>query len=145
VPEQPADGTGVRKNSNPASQKHMTSRPKYLNLLQIRMPVPAFVSIMHRVSGAALFLALPLLLYGWQASLASADSFAAFQKFVSLWFMKVFLLAVLWGYLHHLCAGIRHLAMDIDLGTELASAKLASNLVLAVSIGVTVVTGVFLW
>ena len=55
---------GVKKNSNPLDTHGHP--PKYLNLLQIRMPVPAVVSIMHRVSGAALFLVLPLLLAWWQ-------------------------------------------------------------------------------
>lgn len=123
----------------------MTTRPKYLNLLQIRLPLPALVSIMHRVSGAALFLSLPLLLCWWQSSLTSADTFDAFRQVASNWYVKVVMLALLWGYFHHLCAGIRHLVMDIDLGTELATARLTSTLVLAVSIVLTIVAGVCLW
>lgn len=123
----------------------MTTRPKYLNLLQIRLPLPALISIMHRVSGAALFLALPLLLCWWQSSLASADTFDGFKAAASSWYAKVFMLALLWGYLHHLCAGIRHLVMDIDLGTELATARLTSALVLVISIALTIVVGARLW
>ena len=123
----------------------MRNRPKYLNLMQIRMPVPAVVSIMHRASGAALFLVLPLLLWWWQISLTSVDTFAAFKSMVAQWPAKVVLLAVLWAYLHHLCAGLRHLVMDLDWATELASARLTSMLELAVSIGVTFAIGVKLW
>ena len=123
----------------------MSTRPKYLNLLQIRMPLPALVSIMHRVSGAALFLALPVLLCWWQASLVSADTFASLKTAASHWCVKLFALALLWGYLHHLCAGIRHLAMDVDVGTELAAARLSSILVLVVSIALTVAIGACLW
>ena len=123
----------------------MATRPKYLNLLQIRMPVPAVVSIMHRVSGAALFMVLPLLLAWWQCSLTSADNFAASQAFVTRPLVKIGLLLLAWGYLHHLCAGVRHLASDIDLGTELKSARFSSWLVLAVSIGLTLVIGACIW
>lgn len=123
----------------------MPNRPKYLNLTQIRFPVPALVSIMHRASGAVLFLALPLMLWWWQTSLTSADSFAAFKTLVSHWFVKLIMLGLLWGYLHHLCAGMRHLAMDLDIATDLAAARMSSVLVLAVSITLTVVTGALLW
>ncbi len=123
----------------------MATRPKYLNLLQIRLPLPAVVSIMHRVSGAALFLILPLLLAWWQCSLTSADNFAASQAFVARPLVKIGILLLGWGYLHHLCAGVRHLASDIDLGTELKSARFASWLVLAVSIGLTIVIGACIW
>ena len=123
----------------------MTNRPKYLNLVQIRMPVTAVVSIMHRASGAALFLALPLLLWWWQLSLTSMDTFSAFRTLVAQAPVKIVLLALLWAYLHHLCAGIRHLVMDLDLATELALARFTSMLVLAVSIGLTAVIGLLLW
>ena len=123
----------------------MRNRPKYLNLMQIRMPVTAVVSIMHRASGAALFLALPLLLWWWQLTLTSLDTYDAFRALVSHGLVKFILLGLLWGYLHHVCAGIRHLLMDLDLATELASARMTSMLVFAVSIGLTVVTGVLLW
>ena len=123
----------------------MPNRPKYLNLLQIRMPVPALVSIMHRASGAALFLALPLLLWWWQISLTSMETFNAFKVMASHWFVKFMMLGLLWGYLHHLCAGIRHLVMDLDMATELASARMTSVLVLAVSITLTILTGALLW
>jgi succinate dehydrogenase / fumarate reductase cytochrome b subunit len=123
----------------------MATRPKYLNLLQIRMPVPAVVSIMHRVSGAALFLVLPALLAWWQCSLASPDTFAASKGFAAMPLVKIGILLLVWGYLHHLCAGVRHLASDIDLGTELKSARLSSWLVLAVSIALTLLIAVRIW
>ena len=123
----------------------MPNRPKFLNLLQIRLPLPGLISIMHRVSGAALFLALPLLL-GWlQQSLTSATSFTALQAAFSHWFAKLAVIALVWGYLHHLCAGLRHLALDLDVGTGLAAARLSSVLVIGVSLALTVVVGALLW
>src|SRR4051812_6649808 len=88
--------------------RNMSSRPKYLNLLQIRLPVPALVSILHRVSGAALFLALPLLLYWWQQSITSFNTYSALASLFSHWFVKLVLIGLLWAFLHHLFAGIRH-------------------------------------
>ena len=123
----------------------MPLRPKYLNLLQIRMPLPAIVSIMHRVSGAALFLALPLMLWWWQTSLTSINTFAVFRGMVSLWWMKVIMIGLVWGYLHHLFAGLRHVVMDLDMATDLPAARLSSVVVLVVSIALTVLIGVRLW
>lgn len=121
------------------------SRPKHLNLMQIRLPLPAFVSILHRVSGAALFLMLPLLLCLLGSSLESQRSFAEFKAWVGHPLVKLVLLGLLWAYLHHLCAGIRHLAMDMHMGLELASARASSWAVLGVSIVLTLLIGARLW
>jgi succinate dehydrogenase / fumarate reductase cytochrome b subunit len=120
-------------------------RPKYLNLLRIRLPLPALVSIMHRISGAVLFLFIPFLLWLFQLSLESPESFSQFGSAFSQWPVKIVLIGLLWGYLHHLCAGIRHLALDLDFGTELAAARATSKAVLALSIGLTVVAGALMW
>lgn len=120
-------------------------RPKHLNLFKIRFPVMAVVSGMHRISGAVLFLFLPLILWMLQMSLESQQSFEAFKAVAASPFVKIVLLGLLWGYLHHLCAGVRHLALDLHLGTELPAARASSWAVLAVSVGLTVIGGVILW
>ncbi len=122
-----------------------TRRPKHLNLLEIRLPLPAFVSILHRASGAILFLMLPLLLYLLGSSLESPKSFAVFKSWVGNPLVKFVLIGLLWAYLHHFCAGIRHLAMDMHQGLELKTARATSYAVLAVSLALTVVIGVKLW
>jgi len=121
------------------------SRPKHLNLILIRFPVMAIVSGMHRISGAVLFLFLPLFLWLWQQSLASPQSFETFRSAVSHPVMKLVLLGLLWGYLHHFFAGIRHLALDLDLATDLKPARASSYAVLAASIALTLAIGVALW
>ena len=121
------------------------SRPKHLNLMQIRMPLPAFVSILHRVSGAVLFLLLPLLLCLLGSSLESAQSFTELKKWVAYPLAKVVLLGVLWAYLHHFFAGIRHLAMDLHMGLELPAARATSYAVLVASLTLTVLIGWKLW
>ena len=121
------------------------ARPKYLNLFQIRLPVPGLVSILHRMSGAVLFLLLPLLLVLFELSLESPQTFARFKVVYSHWAVKLILVGVAWAYLHHLCAGIRHLALDLDYGTELATARASSWAVLAVSVVLTLVVGAVIW
>jgi succinate dehydrogenase / fumarate reductase cytochrome b subunit len=120
-------------------------RPKYLNLIQIRLPVPGVVSILHRASGAVLFLLLPFLLVLFELSLESPQTYAQFKLVFSHWAIKLILIGVIWAYLHHLCAGIRHLALDLDYGTELAAARASSWAVLAVSGVLTLVAGAMIW
>jgi succinate dehydrogenase / fumarate reductase cytochrome b subunit len=120
-------------------------RPKYLNLVQIRLPLPGVVSILHRVSGAALFLLLPFLLALFELSLESPRTFGFFKSLASHWSVKLILTGVVWAYLHHLCAGIRHLALDLDYGSELAMARASSWAVLAVSVALTLAVGALIW
>ena len=120
-------------------------RPKHLNLMVIRLPVPGIISILHRVSGAVLFLLLPLLLWLFQASLQSPESFTQFRAVVAHPLMKLVLLGLLWGYLHHLLAGLRHLFLDLHVGIELEAARLSSMIVLAGGILITLAAGVALW
>src|SRR5690242_15554050 len=99
-------------------------RPVYLNLLAIRQPLPAIVSILHRISGALLFLlGIPLLLWGAHVSLASPDGFAQLKTVVAHPFSKLVLLALAWAYIYHLLAGLRHLALDLHVGVDLAPAR----------------------
>jgi len=121
-------------------------RPVYLNLMRIRLPLPGIVSILHRISGAALFLVgIPLLLLGLQWSLGSADSFAHARAVLAQPLVKLVLIALLWAYLHHFCAGIRFLLLDVHRGIELAPARRSSVAVLVVSLALTVAIGVRLW
>jgi len=121
------------------------ARPKYLNLMQIRLPLPGLVSILHRVSGAWLFLFIPFLLVLFEMSLQSPQTFARFKLVFSYWPVKLIIIGLVWAYLHHLCAGIRHLALDLHYGTELAAARATSWATLVVSIGLTLVIGVMIW
>ncbi|HRQ59099.1 MAG TPA: succinate dehydrogenase, cytochrome b556 subunit [Azoarcus taiwanensis] len=120
-------------------------RPKHLALHEIRLPLPGIVSILHRVSGAGLFLLLPFLLFLFDRSLGSAESFAVYQSVVSNWFIKLVLFGLLWAYLHHFCAGIRFLLLDLHIGGDLEPARKSSKIVLAVSIALTLIIGVMLW
>lgn len=120
-------------------------RPKHLNLMQIRLPVAGIISIMHRVSGAVLFLLIPLLLYLFQLSLQSGMTFMEFQEIVRRPLVKLILLGLLWGYLHHLFAGLRHLFLDLHIGISLETARLTSIIVLVAGIALTLLVGARLW
>jgi succinate dehydrogenase / fumarate reductase, cytochrome b subunit len=121
------------------------TRPKYLDLTQIKMPVPAVVSILHRISGAGLFLLLPFLLYLLQASLAAPDSYVRYRGLIAHPLVKLLLVGLLWAFLHHLFAGIRYLALDVHYGVELRPARSTSWAVLAFSLALTVILGVLIW
>ncbi|MGA8148670.1 MAG: succinate dehydrogenase, cytochrome b556 subunit [Gallionellaceae bacterium] len=121
------------------------SRPKYLDLRRIRLPLPGFVSILHRISGALLFLALPLLLWTLQYSLRSIETYTLLSWMFRHAASKLFWIFMLWAFLHHFCAGIRYLAIDLDRGVELAQARASSKWVLVVSLALTILLGVRLW
>ena len=120
-------------------------RPKYLNLVQIRLPVPGLVSIMHRVSGAALFLFIPFLLTLFEMSLESAQTYARFKGVFSHWGVKLIVIGLVWAYLHHLFAGVRHLALDLHYGSDLAPARATSWIVIVAAIAFTIVFGASIW
>lgn len=121
-------------------------RPKNLDLTSIRLPLPGKVSILHRVSGAGIFLMLPLLLWIFQASVTSPESFEAFKVVASHPLAKLILAGLIWAYMHHFCAGIRFLLLDVHVGVELQSARQSAAVVLAVSLVLTAVLwGVLLW
>lgn len=120
--------------------------PKYLNLLRIREPLPAIVSVLHRISGILLFFpGIPLMLTALQTALSSPESLAQLQSSLTHPFIKLLLLLIIWFYLHHLCAGVRHLALDLHLGLPLPQARFSSKLALFSGIILTVLIGVWLW
>ena len=93
-------------------------RPIYLNLLQIRLPVPGFMSILHRVSGAFLVFAVPAAIYVLDLSLRGPEGYAQAHVLLGGWFARLILLGLLWALLHHLFAGIRYLLLDVDVGID---------------------------
>jgi succinate dehydrogenase / fumarate reductase cytochrome b subunit len=110
------------------------TRPKNLDLTTIKLPLPGKVSILHRVSGVGLFLCLPLLLWLFGASLASPESFAGIKVVAGMFLVKVILAGLIWAFMHHFCAGIRFLLLDLHVGIEKEAAKKSAGVVLAVSL-----------
>lgn len=126
--------------------KLQNKRPKHLNLLKIKQPLPAVVSILHRISGALLFFpGIPLVLYSLQMLLQSPQGFEVLQDCLNDSVIKILLLLPIWFFLHHLCAGIRHLALDLHIGVMLPQARTSSKFVLLAGILLTVLAGLMLW
>lgn len=122
-----------------------TKRPKHLKLWQIKFPVTAVISILHRASGVCLFLLIPYLLWLLSCSLASAQSFGLIQTGSSSCVLKVGLQLVLSAVIFHTLAGIRHLCMDIGIGESLCGGRLSAYLVFILSILGMISLGVWLW
>jgi succinate dehydrogenase / fumarate reductase cytochrome b subunit len=114
-----------------------TERPFYLNLMQIKLPIGGWVSIFHRVTGAGLSLAIPVVLFVLMLSLRSAEDFADVADFLSGGFGLLIVLALVWAVLHHLLAGLRHLGFDIAWGEAKERARLSAWGVLFAALGLT--------
>ena len=121
-------------------------RPKYLNLVEIRLPLPGWVSILHRISGALLvFPFAAWLLYLLDVSLESPAGFDAARGYLELPLVKLGMLVFIWAFCHHLCAGIRYLFLDLNKGIELRPARASSAVVLVASLLLTAYFGFKLW
>lgn len=125
--------------------RHPQQRPVFFNVLQIAMPVGALTSIAHRISGVLLAASLPLAVYLLDQSLQSEAGYAA----VTLWLehsaVKFILVGLVWALSHHLLAGIRHLLMDIDVGSLLRVARLTAWVVNVVAVLFALWASVLLW
>lgn len=131
----------------------LKARPVYRNIhvtqiVSYRLPPSGIVSILHRVSGALLFLLMPLLVWFFDTSVSSEISYGRFTSaftagigFVPGWLIKLVVLALIWAYLHHFIAGVRHLWMDMthsvskEFGRQSAVATLALSVLLTVALG----------
>ena len=109
------------------------ARPVYLNLLRIHLPLPGWVSILHRVSGALLFAALPLGVWGLSVSLENEAGFQRVAGWIAHPLARLVLLGLIWAFAHHFFAGVRHLALDAHWGTDLKRARQSSVAVMLAS------------
>ncbi len=127
-------------------------RPEFRNinafkdLTTYRLPAAGIVSILHRISGAIMFLLLPFIIWLFDTSVSSEYSFARFKAAFNVglglvpgWFIKLVALALIWAYLHHLFAGLRHLYMDVCHAVTKEFGKSSAIATLALSLGLTAV------
>ncbi len=122
-----------------------SQRPVNLDLRTIKLPITAYTSILHRISGVILFVGIAILLYGLDKSLSSAEGFAQVQECLTSPLAKFVIWGLLSALLYHLVAGVRHLIMDMGIGETLEGGKLGSKIVLVVSTIVIVLLGVWIW
>ncbi len=130
-------------------------RPEFRNIHALsdlptyRLPAAGIVSILHRISGAIMFLLMPFIIWMFDVSVSSEFSFARFSAAFSVglggipgWLFKLVALGLIWAYLHHFCAGLRHLWMDVSHSAASKQFGRSSAVaVLAVSVALTVVLG----
>ena len=129
-------------------------RPEFRNinafkdLTTYRLPAAGWVSILHRVSGLLMFVLLPFIVWMFDKSVTSelsheelTSAFANGTGMYAGWFLKLATLGLIWGYLHHMIAGVRHLYMDRTHKVDKAFGKSSAAFTLVVSIGLTVVLG----
>ena len=120
------------------------SRPEFRNihvsqLLNYKLPPPGLVSIMHRISGAALFLLLPFILWLFDLSLTSEISYARLVQVGSNALVKLVLVGLAWAYLHHLIAGVRYLMLDLHIGLDKPVARTSALAVFWISLPLTLI------
>ncbi|MGH6610613.1 MAG: succinate dehydrogenase, cytochrome b556 subunit [Burkholderiaceae bacterium] len=118
---------------------------KFPLLLTYRLPMAGLVSIMHRISGAVLFLALPFLLWLFDLSLISELSFERLRAVGSNLFVKLVLLLLIWSFFHHLIAGIRYLTLDLHIGLDLKRSRASAIAVYVVSLPLTLIAALWLF
>ncbi|HVJ13767.1 MAG TPA: succinate dehydrogenase, cytochrome b556 subunit [Burkholderiales bacterium] len=134
-----------------ASASAKKIRPKYLSLpallFEIRLPVPGWVSILHRISGAWLFFPFAAwVLYLLDTSLASETGFDYVRtEYLALPVVKLGALVLIWSFCHHFCAGIRYLLLDLDIGGDLPTARATSWIVIIAGLALTAIFGARLW
>ncbi|MBK4734430.1 succinate dehydrogenase, cytochrome b556 subunit [Noviherbaspirillum pedocola] len=132
------------------SEAAKKSRPQFSNIhvtqiMKYRMPLAAWVSILHRISGVLMFLLLPFVLYLLEQSLTSESTFATLHGIVAHPITKLIILALSWAYLHHFLAGIRHLFMDVHMFLSKDGSRHSAFSVLAVSLVLTLVVALKLF
>jgi len=103
------------------------------DLARYKLPVPGVLSILHRISGALMFLVLPLLLWLFDLSLRSELGFGHLRSLAANALVRLVLVGLAWALLHHLCAGVRYLTLDLDLGVERQAARRSAWIAFAVS------------
>jgi succinate dehydrogenase / fumarate reductase cytochrome b subunit len=129
-------------------------RPEFRNINALsdlptyRLPAAGIVSILHRISGLIMFLLLPLLVWMFDTSVSSEISFAKFSAafsvglgFVPAVLVKLVTLALIWAYLHHLIAGVRHVYMDVCHAVSKEFGKSSAVVTLVLSLGLTTALG----
>ncbi|WP_440088341.1 succinate dehydrogenase, cytochrome b556 subunit [Pseudomonas fragariae (ex Marin et al. 2024)] len=122
-----------------------SQRPVNLDLRTIKLPVTAYTSILHRISGVILFVGIAIMLYAMDKSLASEEGFGEVKACLTSPLAKLVIWGLLSALLYHLVAGIRHLIMDAGVGETLEGGKLGSKIVIAVSVVLILLAGVWIW
>lgn len=121
------------------------NRPVNLDLTKFSFPLPALTSIVHRVTGVALFVGMAFLLYALDLSLASPEGFNSVKECLDTFIAKFVIWGIVSALLYHLVAGIKHLLMDAGIGETLEGGVLGAKLTIVISVVLIVLAGVWIW
>ncbi|NIB41362.1 succinate dehydrogenase, cytochrome b556 subunit [Pseudomaricurvus alkylphenolicus] len=121
------------------------NRPVNLDIATIKLPITAYVSILHRVSGVILFAGVAILLCMLDASLESPESFAALKEGLQNPIYQFFIWGTLAALAYHMVAGIRHLIMDMGIGETLEGGQSGAKIALVVAVVLIALAGVWVW
>jgi len=121
------------------------TRPVNLDITTFKFPLPAITSILHRISGVALFIATAILLYLLQLSLSSEQGFSEAVTIMDGTLMKIVLWAITTGLFYHLIAGVKHLLMDLGWGETKQSAQLGAQITLGLAVLAAALAGAWIW
>ena len=119
------------------------TRPVNLDLMKMKFPPMAIVSILHRLAGVILFIGLPYLLYLLHCSLSSVANFSGIAQ-GGFW-LTFFIWVVLSALAMHFFAGARHLLMDLGIGETKVLGRVSAWMVLSLSVLSIILLGVWLW
>ncbi|MCG8519774.1 MULTISPECIES: succinate dehydrogenase, cytochrome b556 subunit [Marinobacter] len=122
-----------------------SKRPVNLDLGKFHFPLPAITSILHRISGIIIFIGVAFMLYGLDVSLSGEEGFARVSELLDGFLAKLIAWGILSALLYHLVAGIKHLLMDMGIGEELESGRLAAKATVVISVILIVLAGVWVW
>lgn len=120
-------------------------RPVNLDISTINLPITAYVSILHRVSGVILFGVVALLLWALGTSLSSEEGFDSVKEVFASPLVKLIMWASLAALAYHLVAGVRHLIMDAGIGESLEGGRAGAKIVAVVAVILILLAGVWVW
>ena len=140
-----AAGLRLRGTKRECESAVNSKRPVNLDLGKFHFPLPAITSILHRISGIIIFVGVAFLMYGLDLSLSGEDGFNRVNELLDSFLAKLIIWGILSALLYHLVAGIKHLLMDMGIGEELKSGRLAAKLTVVISVILIILAGVWVW
>jgi succinate dehydrogenase / fumarate reductase cytochrome b subunit len=141
----PSSSSAHSSESTPINTSFNRKRPVNLDIGTISLPITAYASLLHRISGVALFVGVAILMWLLDWSLTSEESFNAVRNLFDSAFCKLIVWGVLAFLIYHTAAGVRHLVMDVGIGESMEGGRRSARIVFVVTIVLVVLVGACIW